>query len=98
LSPLPGAGAIHNLLGMIMGTADDGAGNGVAYVEVSIRRVRDGLYWDGGAWGAETEQWLLAAGNTSWHYFSASVTWEDDNQYVVRFPGHGQCRERRGSW
>ncbi|HHN94288.1 MAG TPA: hypothetical protein ENK17_05925, partial [Anaerolineae bacterium] len=38
----------------------------VRYVEVSLRRDVDGLYWDGRTWG--TTQWTKAVGTTSWSF------------------------------
>ncbi|MBI2931619.1 MAG: Ig-like domain repeat protein, partial [Planctomycetes bacterium] len=52
--------------GAIAGTASDGA-SGIASVQLSVQRSSDGLYWDGGAWGA-AQAWLAAAGTTNWTY------------------------------
>lgn len=52
--------------GAITGTASD-AGSGVQKVELTLRRVNDGLYYDGSGWGG-TPVWLTASGTAAWSY------------------------------
>ena len=57
--PLPFAGSIT-------GTAAD-TGVGVAKVEVRIQRENN-TFWNGSTWVADSNQWNLATGTTSWTY------------------------------
>ncbi|MDH4139358.1 MAG: hypothetical protein OEV43_02180, partial [Coriobacteriia bacterium] len=50
----------------VAGTSSDGAGSGVASVEIRIARD-DGQYWNGGGWTG-TETWVGATGTTNWTY------------------------------
>ncbi|MBN1935987.1 MAG: Ig-like domain repeat protein [Anaerolineae bacterium] len=52
--------------GSIQGTASDSPSD-VAFVDITIRRQSDSLYWAGSAWVA-TETWLRAAGAANWSY------------------------------
>ncbi len=52
--------------GAIQGTASDNLSD-VAWVDITIRRQSDGLYWNGSAWGAG-EIWLRATGAANWSY------------------------------
>jgi hypothetical protein len=52
--------------GVITGTASD-IGSGVQKVEITLRRINDGLYWNGSAWQGSAA-WLLATGTTAWSY------------------------------
>ena len=66
------------------GTYSD-ATSGVQKVEVSIRRVGTGLYWNGSAFSSGSEQFLttsLSAGDWSYAFGAASFPADDD--YTVR--------------
>ncbi len=52
--------------GKITGSASD-SGSGVAYVQITLHRDSDGLYYDGSTWGP-TPQWLTVSGTTAWSY------------------------------
>ena len=52
--------------GAITGTASD-VGSGVQKVEITLRRINDGLYWNGATWQGGAA-WLLATGTTTWSY------------------------------
>jgi len=47
---MPVDGSWYKSLSSIWGTATDGGGSGVAFVEVSIQRDSDNKYWDGSNW------------------------------------------------
>ncbi len=79
----PTNGIPINTAPAIRGTATDGSGSGVAEVRVSLRNTATGLYWDGVAW-VSGEQWLAAAGNTSWSYTGAPPAWADSVTYALR--------------
>jgi LmbE family N-acetylglucosaminyl deacetylase len=51
----------------ICGSASDG-GSGVQKVELSIRRLSNGRYWNGTGFNSTTELWVVATGTTSWRY------------------------------
>jgi len=52
--------------GAITGTASD-VGSGVQKVEITLRRVNDGLYYDSSGW-VGSAVWLPASGTESWSY------------------------------
>ncbi len=56
----------------VEGTATDGAGIGVANVEIRVRRA-DGTYWNGASWGS-TVSWLPAKTSTGWDTWEATTT------------------------
>lgn len=63
--------------GAITGTASD-VGSGVDYVEITLRRTNDGLYYNGSGWQGSAV-WLLASGAENWSYAFAptpGVTYE----------------------
>ena len=51
----------------ICGTSSD-SGSGVQRIELSIRRLSNGRYWNGSGFTPLTETWVLATGTTSWRY------------------------------
>ena len=68
----------------LCGTYSDGAGSGVAEVEISIRQG-SGDYWDGTGFTSATEVWndaTLAAGD--WSYDLDSADLPADGSYTVR--------------
>nr|MDQ3822747.1 Ig-like domain repeat protein [Actinomycetota bacterium] len=62
-------------------TAD--GGSGLAKVEVSLRRVVDGKYWDGSGFVA-TETFVLAAGTSTWSYAFPATSFPADGDYALR--------------
>ncbi|MHA1215782.1 MAG: hypothetical protein ACTSPX_00445, partial [Candidatus Thorarchaeota archaeon] len=52
--------------GAVEGSASD-IGSGVSFVEITLRRDSDGLYYNGAVWQA-APVWLAATGTTSWSY------------------------------
>jgi len=65
--------------GHVAGTADDTT-SGVSSVHITLQRVSDGYYWNGGAWVA-TLQWLVTSGTTAWTYDFAP---EDGEHYSAQ--------------
>ncbi len=63
----------------ICGSASDATG--VATVSVSVRQQSSGLYWNGSAFAAASEQFLIASGTTAWR-LPLSVP-APDGSYVV---------------
>ena len=58
--------------GQISGSASDSL-SGVDYVQITVRRTSDGLYYNGSSWSS-APTWLTAAGASSWSYaFAPSV-------------------------
>jgi LmbE family N-acetylglucosaminyl deacetylase len=55
----------------ICGTASDSQ-SGVQRVELSIRRLSNGRYWNGTGFTPTAETWVLATGTTSWRYSLAA--------------------------
>ncbi len=53
--------------GAITGTASD-VGSGIQKVEITLRRVNDGLYYDGSGGWVGSAVWLLASGGQPWSY------------------------------
>jgi hypothetical protein len=53
-----------NALSVISGTASD-ALSGVASVQISLKRLVDGMYWNGSSWGTQ-QSMLHANGTTAW--------------------------------
>ena len=69
----PSNGSTISTLQTISGTAYDNTS--LDYVELTIQRLSDGLYWNGGTWGANA--WLPTNGGSPWTYSnlsSASLT------------------------
>lgn len=52
--------------GSIQGTATDDLSD-VAFVDITLRRRSDNLYWNGTGWGA-TPTWLRTTGAANWQY------------------------------
>ena len=68
----------------LCGTYADGAGSGVAEVEVSIRQGSSN-YWNGTAFASATEAWndaTLAAGD--WSYGFPTASFPTEGSYTVR--------------
>lgn len=59
----PTDGQEINYLGQISGIVADAGG--VAQIEVSIKKIANGTYWNGSIWQI-SQFWLLATGTTSW--------------------------------
>jgi Bacterial Ig domain/Chitobiase/beta-hexosaminidase C-terminal domain/Bacterial Ig-like domain/PASTA domain len=88
----PGAGAFYRTSTWNLGCATSGvcgtysdATSGVQKVEVSIRRIGTGLYWDGSAFSSGSEQFFtssLSAG--SWSYAFGAANFPADDDYTVR--------------
>jgi hypothetical protein len=80
---IPADGSYHNNLTEISGTSSDAQGGLVDYVEISIRRFSDNLFWNGTGWEG-SEIWLLVNGTTSWSFNSSVPSWENDLIYTIR--------------
>ncbi len=66
----PAGGAFINTPNLISGTASDSApDSGIARIEISVKRVSDGKWWDffSGAWG-NAAVWINAGNSASWSY------------------------------
>ncbi|MDQ2982128.1 MAG: chitobiase/beta-hexosaminidase C-terminal domain-containing protein, partial [Actinomycetota bacterium] len=77
----------------LCGTASD-VPSGVQNVELSIKRVSDGKYWDGSGFGAGSETYFLttyAAGN--WSYLFTAANFPADGDYTV----HARARDNAGN-
>ncbi|MEM4724774.1 MAG: Ig-like domain repeat protein, partial [Candidatus Hadarchaeum sp.] len=57
-------GYFNTWAGVIEGTASDTL-SGVAYVQLTVQRALDGLYYNGTTWGP-TSIWITASGTVSW--------------------------------
>jgi hypothetical protein len=71
--------------GYITGTASDGSGSGVANVTLSILGP-NGLYWNGTAFAAASEDFLTAVSTTSWAYHIAGSNLGAGNYTVHEEP------------
>jgi len=78
------AGCSSPATGDICGTSADTGGTGVTSVQVSLRRVSGGLYWNGTSFASAAEVLLAATGTTSWSYGIAAATFPADGAYTVR--------------
>jgi Bacterial Ig domain/Bacterial Ig-like domain/Chitobiase/beta-hexosaminidase C-terminal domain len=89
----PAAGGEYNAAGWnagyavagICGTYSDGSGSGVDQVQVSVRRVSTGLYWNGAEFSSATEVLLntsLAAGD--WARTFPASNFPADDDYTIR--------------
>lgn len=76
----PANGSAWSALSTISGTATETTGFGLNRVEVSIKRMIDGKYWSGSAWGA-SQSWLTASGTSSWTLSAGLPAWVDGQQY-----------------
>ncbi|HEX6131802.1 MAG TPA: Ig-like domain-containing protein, partial [Actinomycetota bacterium] len=65
------------------GTASD-ATSGLDRVEVSIRRVSSGQYWNGTAFADPGENWRTATGTGSWSLTFPPSNFTADGDYVLR--------------
>src|SRR5947207_1722923 len=68
----------------ITGTGSFASGSTSRKVDVSIQRSSTGLYWNGSAFSAASENFITAAGTTSWNLNFASTNFPADGTYVVR--------------
>lgn len=57
-------GYFNTWAGIIEGMASD-ALSGIAYVQITVQRAVDGLYYNGITWGP-TASWITASGTTAW--------------------------------
>jgi hypothetical protein len=64
--------------GAITGTASDGA-SGIEYVEITLQRASDGLYYNGSSWGSAL-MWLPTSGTMAWSFPFAPG---EDTAYTV---------------
>jgi hypothetical protein len=64
------------------GTASDSL-SGVKRVELSLRQVSSGAYWNGSSFTGTSEQFLTATGTSSWSFPFAGATFPADGQYTV---------------
>jgi len=67
----------------ISGTASDDLA-GVSRVDVSIRQVSSGNYWNGAAFASSTEQFFTATGTTSWTFPFDGSNFTAGGAYSVR--------------
>jgi hypothetical protein len=65
------------------GTASDSL-SGVKRVELSLRQVASGNYWNGTSFSASSEQFLSATGTSSWSFPFAGSAFPADGQYTLR--------------
>ncbi len=82
----PSSGGFYSATGWanVTGTASDAGGATLDKVEVSVRRVSSGLYWNGTAFADGSETWHTATGTASWSLAFASTNFPADGDYVVR--------------
>jgi len=82
---VPASGAGVNALASISGTASD-TGSAVAFVQVSLRRGSDGLYWNGSSSWVSGEQLLSTNGTASWSSAAPLPSGANlpDGSYTVR--------------
>ncbi|MDI6791472.1 MAG: Ig-like domain-containing protein, partial [bacterium] len=80
--------AVINSLAQLTGTAADSFPGVVDWVEISIRRGSDNLYYNGVTW-VVSQTWLLAAGTTNWTYTWPSLA---DNNYTIRSRAYDAAR------
>ncbi len=79
----PGNKTAWNGSPAILGGASDNL-SGVAKVEVSIKDVAAGQWWNGTAFAAAAEAWLPTVGTTSWAYTGA-VSYVSARSYTLRW-------------
>ena len=82
----PSSGGFYSATGWanVTGTASDAGGAALDKVEVSVRRVSSGLYWNGTSFADGSETWHTATGTASWSLAFASSNFPADDDYVVR--------------
>ncbi|WP_455392779.1 Kelch repeat-containing protein [[Eubacterium] cellulosolvens] len=74
----------YQTLPTISGIANDGeVGSGLTKVEISIKRLSDNYYWDGGSWIPLTT-WLEVKGTYNWIFDSRDIEWTSGNRYSVQ--------------
>ena len=81
---VPHTGLTYNHLSCIKGNAQDDSGE-VAAVEVSIKNLTTGKYWDGEVWiSTSAELYLRVYGTSSWYYPAPPETaLEDGAVYAI---------------
>jgi hypothetical protein len=78
--------------GAIRGAASDTL-SGIAYVQVSLQRALDGLYYDGASW-ASNAKWISATGTTSWSWpFTPTV----QSLYTITARSADNCGNVQGT-
>ncbi|MCK5561179.1 MAG: hypothetical protein KAJ51_11315, partial [Thermoplasmata archaeon] len=81
---IPINNGFYNSLNMISGIATDKTDcSGLKKVEISIKRLNDIYYWDGGDW-VPFATWLTANGTENWMYDSSAVKWTSGKRYYVQ--------------
>lgn len=93
----PADNATVNYLKTILGYASDIGGSGIDTVEITIRRINDNNYWDGGEWCEETCR-LLTNGKESWYYDANDVTWTTDTYYDICTRTTDNAGNKKISW
>ena len=84
--------------GQITGSASDSL-SGLDYVQITLRRTSDGLYYNGASWSS-APTWLTAAGTSSWSYAfvpSANTTYTINSRAVDK-AGNVQTAYGTGSF
>ena len=94
---IPADKATVNNLNTISGYASDIGGSGIDTVEITIRRINDNNYWDGGDWSQET-YWLLVDGKESWYYDANDITWTTDTYYDICTRTTDNAGNKKISW
>ncbi len=86
----PTGGGSYNTAGwtagassQITGTASFASGSTNRKVDVSIKRSSTGLYWNGSAFSAASENFITATGTTAWNLSFPSSNFPADGTYVV---------------
>jgi hypothetical protein len=68
----------------ISGITFDGVnGSGANKVEITIKRLSDGYYWNGSDWDL-LETWLITNGAADWSYVASTIIWTSGVQYNVK--------------
>jgi len=78
----PGDGTITPTQTTIVGTASDA--NGINKVQISIKRVSTGKYYNGSGFTSDTEYMLDATGGASWSYAIANSKWISIDDYTIK--------------
>jgi hypothetical protein len=69
----------------VCGTHSDGSGSGVQKVEVSLRRVSTGLYWNGASFSSASESFHTAnVSGSDWSYAFGAANFPADGDFQVR--------------
>jgi hypothetical protein len=80
----PKHNSFSGAISSISGWASDPGNSGISFVDITIQRMDNNLYWSGTSWVNSTV-WLRASGSYSWWYNTGNTSmWTYNTTYRIR--------------